>query len=174
MTRTYARNELTWDLDDVLALVEAGQAKAFPSPAGTNYVVKIDGSSFAIRAHQIVNLPALDLPDPEDLSYLREVIAEPVTPMTGYQGKEIYDGEDGGPGGVVYDSALELATSYLRVIKDRRTDPLLIVRNILDDEEGEYAHSLRETVEDDAIARKGAVLAPNSIDEDALLAKFGV
>ena len=78
------------------------------------------------------------------------------SPMDGYHGQECYDGEDTGPGGVVYDSMLELAQEFVARCQPG-TDPLRVVRDMLDDYEGEVEAGVREAV---AGARQG-VSAPN-------------
>lgn len=52
MTRIYDRETVTWRLEDLQALVAAGQAEYFPGGGGI-YVVKSDQGTFAVRSHQI-------------------------------------------------------------------------------------------------------------------------
>jgi len=165
-TRVYNRQTVRWERADIEALVEAGRAQYFPGLPG--YVID---KKIPVRNHQI----------DEDIfaaAPKTEVYVPAITgPMNGYSAQERYDGEDVGPHGVVYENALRIATEYLAAIKDRATDPLVIVRSILEDEEGEYTNSLNETIWDIRhAAKKKATLTPAAapLDEDALLAKFGV
>lgn len=65
-------------------------------------------------------------------------------PMAGYSAKEEYDGEDA-PGGVVYQSAWELAQQYTFIFGG---DERQALRHILEDTDGERALSMREGIED--------------------------
>lgn len=52
MARTYDRETHRWRLEDLQALVAAGQAQWYPAQGGI-YVVKSDQGTFAVRQHQI-------------------------------------------------------------------------------------------------------------------------
>lgn len=146
MTRTYARETKHFDRTVIAHLVETGQATFFPG--ADVYVVKTEEGTVAVRPHQIIEITTPLVTQPVEVRV--------ASPMDGYQAKENYDGEDTGPGGVVYDDALELAEAWV-ALGMRHVDPLKIVRDILDDEDGEYAVSLREAIED---ARQAARPAP--------------
>lgn len=119
MTRTYERETKHYDFALLSHLLETGQATFFEGPS--IYVIKTEDGTVAVRPHQVI-FTATPAPF--------EVI---VSPMAGYHGQERFDGEDVGPGGVVYDSMLELADRYLGDNLEG-TDPLAIVRRMLDDE----------------------------------------
>lgn len=59
MTRTYSRNEATYDRKLIDMMVEAGMAKSFPNGI---FVVKTDDRSFAVRPHQIYEIAAEAMP----------------------------------------------------------------------------------------------------------------
>jgi hypothetical protein len=68
-----------------------------------------------------------------------------VDAMAGYSAREEYDGEDVGPGGVVYDSALALAEQWVATFGG---DVATNMRHILEDTDGERALSMREILAD--------------------------
>lgn len=119
MTRTYDRETKHYDFALLSHLVETGQATFFDGPS--IYVIKTEDGTVAVRPHQVIFTAT---PAPFTIV---------VSPMDGYHGQEKYDGEDTGPGGVVYDSMLDLAGKYLGDNLEG-TDPLAIVRRMLDDE----------------------------------------
>ena len=164
MTRSYDRDAKHYDRTVLTHLVETGQATFFA--AANVYVVKTEEGTVAVRPHQIVEITT-------------SLVSQPVedrvaSPMDGYHGQEQYDGEDTGPGGVVYDGLLELAEEFLAVLGDTGTDPLSVVRRMLDDYEGECEQAVREQVAD---ARRGAARPARrgfltEAQEDNLLSKF--
>lgn len=159
MTRTYDRQAKTYDFDVLTRLVEAGQGTFFEGPG--IFVIKTENGTVAVRPEQVTFTP----------SPLRIL-----SPMDGYHGQEQYDGEDTGPGGVVYDSALALAEKWIAVVgKDKNADPLVLVRRILDDEDREYELALQEDI-DDTLRAQAAPKRRNgwvSADEaDELLSHF--
>lgn len=144
MTRTYDRETKTYDFAELSLLMEAGQAMYYEGPS--IWVIKTAEGTVAVRPHQVTFTAS---PAPFEIKI--------VSPMDGYHGQEKYDGEDTGPGGVVYDSMLQLAEEWIAAcspISD--IDPLTLVRRMLDDEEGEYELAIREQLDD---ARR-AVAAP--------------
>lgn len=158
MTRSYDRDAKHYDRTVLTHLVETGQATYFA--AANVYVVKTEEGTVAVRPHQIVEITT-------------SLVAQPVeervsSPMDGYYGQEQYDGEDTGPGGVVYDSMLALAQDYVAAL-GLDTDPLVFVRRMLDDEAGEVEHAIREQVADARPARRGFL---TEAQEDDLLSKF--
>lgn len=56
MTRTYAREEIKWDLNELRALAALEPPQATFFEAADRWVVKQDGASFAVRPEQIVTL----------------------------------------------------------------------------------------------------------------------
>lgn len=142
MTRTYARDAQHYDRTVLAHLVETGQATFFA--AANTYVVKTENGSFAVRPHQIVD-SGLTVPVTVEVADVVEVRV--TSPMDGYACKEQYDLEDAGPGGLVYDSAVALAEEYVAAF-GLTTDPLVFVRRILDDEDGEYRLKLRDEIDD--------------------------
>jgi hypothetical protein len=148
VTRIYDRETKHYDRAVLTHLVETGQAQYYPAQGGI-YVVKTESGTVAVRAHQVIDLPVT--------AVVADVVEVRVpSPMDGYHGQECYDGEDTGPGGVVYDSMLELAQEFVARCQPG-TDPLRVVRDMLDDYEGEVEAGVREAV---AGARQG-VSAPN-------------
>jgi hypothetical protein len=151
-TKHYFRDVLTH-------LVETGQGTFYPTPGV--YVIKTEDGTVAVRPHQVIDRPVQTVIDD---------VVEVSSPMDGYYGQERYDGEDTGPGGVVYDSAMRLAEQAVALFGG---DPLAYVRRILDDEDGEYVWGLRESMEDHV--RYGR---PNYVDrlakQDDLLRHFGI
>lgn len=139
MTRTYAREAKHYDRAVLTHLVETGQAQYYPAQGGI-YVIKIEDGTVAVRQHQII-----DRPVPVVVTDVVEVRVP--SPMDGYSGKECYDGEDTGPGGVVYDSMLALAEQWVALCStDKDADPLMVVRQMLDDYEGEVEQAVREQI----------------------------
>ena len=163
MSRSYARDAKHYDRSILNHLVETGQATFFAAPGV--YVVKTEDGTVAVRPHQIIEITT-------------PVVTQPVevrvpSPMDGYHGQEQYDGEDTGPGGVVYDGLLALAQEYIAQF-GMDVDPLVYVRRMLDDEDGEYRLALREQIED---ARRFDTPEPqrgylSARQEDDLLRKF--
>lgn len=135
MSRTYDRETKTYDFALLTQLVETGQATFFDGPG--IYVIKTEDGTVAVRPHQVTFTAT---PAPFTL-IVEETV---VSPMDGYSAKEDYDGEDTGPGGVVYDSALALAERVL-ARRGSSTDPLILVRRILDDRS--YERELRAELE---------------------------
>lgn len=167
MTRIYDRDTKHFDRAVIEHLVATGQATFF---AGANaYVVKTEDGTFAVRPHQIVDT-GLTVPVAAVVTDVVEVRAP--SPMDGYSGQECYDGEDTGPGGVVYDSMLALAQEWVaRCSDDKNADPLVTVRRMLDDYEGEVEQAVREQVAGARAAarpRRGAL----SADQEDLLRNF--
>lgn len=157
--RTYERETLTFSLEALQALVAEGKAQYFPAQGGI-WVIPNGGGKIAVRRHQVVD----------------EAPAVPavVDPMAGYQAKEMYDLEDTGPGGVVYDSALKMAEDYLAATGDNDTDPLVIVRRILDDEGNGYWEALGEQIAAlrNPPARKVGRSGMTAREEEDLLSHF--
>lgn len=158
MTRTYARDAKHYDRTVLTHLVETGQATFFA--AANVYVIKTEDGTVAVRPHQIVEITTALVSQP-----VQERVA---SPMDGYSGQECYDGEDTGPGGVVYDALLALAEEYVAVLGSD-TDPLVVVRRMLDDEAGEVEHAIREQVADARPTRRGFLTEAR---EEDLLGKF--
>lgn len=138
MTRSYERDAKHYDFAVLTHLVETGQASFFDGPG--IFVVKTENGTVAVRPHQVIFTAT-----PAPFKIVEEVRVP--SPMDGYHGQECYDGEDTGPGGVVYDGALKLALEAVECF-GRNSDPLVYVRRILDDEDGEYTLSLRESIDD--------------------------
>lgn len=139
MTRTYARETKHFDRTVLAHLVDTGQAQKFSTVQGDIFVVKTEEGTFAVRPHQVIEITTPLVTQPVEVRV--------ASPMDGYQAKENYDGEDTGPGGVVYDDAVELAEAWLAA-SGQGIELLKLVREILDDEDGGYAESLREGIED--------------------------
>lgn len=127
MTRTYDRDAKHYDRVVLDHLVATGQATFFA--AANTYVVKTEDGSFAVRPHQVVDS---GLTAPVSVEVVDVVEVRVASPMDGYSGKEYYDGEDTGPGGVVYDSMLGYAEKFLGD-NPEGVDPLAVVRRMLDD-----------------------------------------
>lgn len=167
MTRTYDRDTKHYDRVVIEHLVATGQATFYP---GANaYVVKTEDGTFAVRSHQIVDT-GLTVPVAAVVTDVVEVRTP--SPMDGYSGQECYDGEDTGPGGVVYDSMLALAQRWIALCGDNKdADPLVLVRRMLDDVEGETEQAVREQIaaaKAPARPRRGAL----SADQEDLLRNF--
>lgn len=155
MTRIYARETKHYDRAVLTHLVETGQASFFDGPG--IYVIKTEDGTVAVRPHQIIDLPA-----PAVVEDVVEVRVP--SPMDGYCGQEQYDGEDTGPGGVVYDSMLALAEEWIAVCgTDKNGDPLVIVRQMLDDHEGEVEAAVREQIAEAKAPKRGR-LTPEQQD----------
>lgn len=161
MARTYERNEKHYDFKLLTHLVETGQAKFYEGPG--IYVLKTEDGTVAVRPHQVFFTP-----DPAPFTL---VVEERVaSPMDGYFGKEEFDGEDTGPGGVVYDSALALAEQVLARRGDTTTDPLSLVRRMLDDRSCES--QLREEL--DNTPQKASTSWVSASEQDEILGYFGI
>lgn len=144
MTRTYDRDTKHYDRVVLDHLVAVGQAQYYPAQGGI-YVIKTEDGTVAVRQHQIIEINTpLVTPVAVEVDDVVEVRVP--SPMDGYSGKECYDGEDTGPGGVVYDSMLILAEEFVSRCQPG-TDPLAIVREMLDDVEGEVEAGVREAVD---------------------------
>lgn len=159
----YDRETKHYDRAVLTHLVEIGQATYFAAP--DVYVVKTEDGTFAVRSHQIVTIPAPVV-----------VVEEKITsPMDGYYGQEKYDGEDTGPGGVVYDSMLALAERWIATEGVPGMDPLYLVRRMLDSEQ--YEAEIRAQVENGRQADERAARARRAcrMDDEAeeLLRHFG-
>lgn len=157
MTRTYARQETRWDLDLLKMLVQAGDAKEFPNGI---YVVKTDDGSFAVRPHQIISREeklaiTLDIPSTEEHNRMLAAEALVEELFTARHGiAEVRDGEF-------------------------REDEQVMVDALLNSDEAELEHSIREEITElqyrEQEKRTGIYIpVPDSAEEDALLAKFGV
>ena len=98
------------------------------------------------------------------------VIAEEkiTSPMDGYHGQERYDGEDTGPGGVVYDSMLELAEAWIATEGVPGMDPLYLVRRMLDD--SQYEADIRAQAEN---GRRVTRTCRRAAEAKELLEHFG-
>lgn len=161
MTRIYDRDTKHYDRAVLTHLVETGQAQYYPAQGGI-YVIKTEDGTVAVRPHQII-----DRPVPVVVEDVVEVRVP--SPMDGYSGQECYDGEDTGPGGVVYDSMLALAEQWVALCStDKDADPLMVVRQMLDDYEGEVEQAVREQIAG-ATPRRGFL---TEAQEDDLLRKF--
>lgn len=158
MARSYDRETKHYDFKVLTHLVETGQATFFDGPG--IYVIKTEDGTVAVRPHQVIFTP-----DPAPFTIVEERVP---SPMDGYSCKEEFDGEDSGPGGVVYDDAVELARRVLARRGDTATDPLILVRRILD--ERSYARQLREELE--ATTSRPARVS-RSQDQEELLRHFG-
>lgn len=139
MTRSYDRESKHYDFRVLTHLVETGQATFYEGPG--IYVLKTEDGTVAVRPHQVIFTP-------DQAPFTLTVVEEKVpSPMDGYSCKEQYDLEDAGPGGVVYDGALDLAERFLALDGNKGgVDPLIIVRRILDDETGDYARLLTNEI----------------------------
>lgn len=153
MTRTYERETVQWERADIEALVEAGRAQYFPGLPG--YVID---KKHPVRNHQIVEAevaPTLNIPSTDE--HNRVLTAEALVEelFTARHGiAEVRDGEF-------------------------REDEQAMVDALLNSDEAELEHSIREEITELQYkaqeARTGVYIpAPDSADEDALLAKFGV
>lgn len=168
-TTRYSRETKHYDRKVLTHLVETGQGRFYPVQGGI-YVIKTEDGTVAVRPHQVIDLPVTRVV--EDVVEVRVV-----SPMDGYHGQERYDGEDVGPGGVVYDSLLALAERRV-ALGGVDSDPLVLVRQMLDDESGDLEREVRAEVEPGtAKSRPSArgrsrVMSPS--EEDDLLAHFGV
>lgn len=85
MTRTYARDSISYDYESLLLKANDEPPTATYFEKADVWVVKLPtGGSFKVLPHQIVGKPdevaqtEEALPDPEDLAFLRSVIDEPV------------------------------------------------------------------------------------------------
>lgn len=170
MTRTYDRETKHYDFAVLTHLVETGQATFFEGPG--IYVIKTEDGTVAVRPHQVVFTP---IPAPFTL-----VVEEKVaSPMDGYCGQERYDGEDTGPGGVVYDQMVELAERWIAVCGTSAdpSDPLVLVRRMLDDPEGEFEQAIREQVDEAAPVsprRGGKRSWVSAVEQEEILGYFGI
>lgn len=162
MTRIYDRETKHYDRAVLTHLVDIGEAQYYPAQGGI-YVIKTEDGTVAVRPHQIIDMP-------------RAVVVEDVvevrvpSPMDGYSSKEEYDGEDCGPGGVVYDDALDLAHRVLARRGDTTTDPLILVRRILD--ERGYQRQLRAEL--DGTPARPSTSWVSASEQDEILGYFGI
>lgn len=167
MARIYSRDEKHYDFKLLSHLVETGQATFFEGPA--IYVIKTEDGTVAVRPHQVIFTP-----DPAPFTL---VIEEKVaSPMDGYFGQERYDGEDTGPGGVVYDSMLAIAEKFLGA-NPEGIDPLVIVRKMLDDEG--YADLITNEANGVPVSpvdqsQRAATSWVSASEQDEILGYFGI
>lgn len=165
MARSYDRETKHYDFKVLTHLVETGQATFFDGPG--IYVIKTEDGTVAVRPHQVIFTP-----DPAPFTV---VVEEKVpSPMDGYSGQEKYDGEDVGPGGVVYDSMLELAERWIATEGVPGMDPLYLVRRMLDDER--YEATIRDQVANgQRVTERAAARRACSLGDEAeeLLRHFG-
>lgn len=152
MTRTYDRETIQWERADIEALVEAGRAQYFPGLPG--YVID---KKLAVRNHQIIDIFT---PAPKHL-VLVPALNEPVV-------------ED--------SKRAEAAEALVEQLQTLRHGPAenrdgefdqesrQMVDAILNSDEAELEHSIREEIADLQHRAQGSSI----FDEDALLAKFGV
>lgn len=159
MARTYERETKHYDRVVLDHLVATGQATFFA--AANTYVVKTEDGTFAVRPHQIVETPVV----------IKDVVEIRVpSPMDGYCGQEQYDGEDTGPGGVVYDAMLALAEEWISTEGMPGTDPLILVRKMLDDPQWEA--DIRAQVENGRRFTKRSWVSAD--EQDEILGYFGI
>ena len=184
MTRRYDRETKHYFRDVLTHLVETGQGTFYPNPGV--YVIKTEDGTVAVRPHQIIDRnryrpvdmstfdPRVLIPFGAEGDVTITVTAPEAptgSPMDGYHGQERYDGEDTGPGGVVYDGAMRLAEEAVATFGGG--DPLAYVRRILDDEDGEYAWSLREAIEDHQRSAARPSRLRRFQEQEELLRHFG-
>lgn len=161
MTRIYDRETKHYDFKVLTHLVETGQATFFEGPS--IYVIKTEDGTVAVRPEQVIFTP-----DPAPFTL---VVEEKVaSPMDGYSGQEKYDGEDTGPGGVVYDAMLALAEEWISTEGDPGTDPLILVRKMLDDPQWEA--DIRAQVENGRRFTKRSWVSAD--EQDEILGYFGI
>lgn len=168
----YDRETKHYDRNVLAAMVAAGEATYFTAP--DIYVVKTEEGTFAVRPHQIIDTALITVLNSDRYQPITDVdVITAPSPMDGYCGKEQYDGEDTGPGGVVYDSALALAEEAVAIFGG---DPQGFLRRILDDEDGEYVWGLRESMEDHVRAGRPVQpkLARRRAEQGDLLKHFGI
>lgn len=158
----YDREDARYDIDLLQMMVTEGLGTYFP--AADTYVIKVDGRSLAVRSHQVITRAEKAVTMPV-IVIAEEKVA---SPMDGYYGQERYDGEDTGPGGVVYDSMLELAQSWIATEGIPGMDPLYLVRQMLDDPQ--YEADIRAQAEN---GRRVTRTCRRAAEAKELLKHFG-
>lgn len=169
----YDRETKHYDRNVLAAMVADGAATYFE--AADVYVVKTEEGTFAVRPHQIIDTALITVLTSDRYQPITdvEVITAP-SPMDGYSGQEQYDGEDTGPGGVVYDSMLAIAEKFLGD-NPEGIDPLEIVRRMLDNES--YAQLITDEANGIPITpcdQSRRAFARRQNEQDDLLKHFGV